>query len=212
MQANKPQEERRQYQQQYDKIRCSECGRQQIVRRSIEGSEERFDSSLNGNSSMIPAFRASDTTCEASGYQEQATVDTLALSSATTLDVGNEQPLETQEATWTLCAILLPIGSNSNPLRYYMIHVLGSMDTISQDNVSFILTGETIHRLAEYYNAACINPAQQQRFLTSLHAYRYLASHNEVLDAIESDGNGEFKGSQSDAAKQEILGIFDILD
>ena len=210
IQANKPQEEKRRYQQQYDKVRCPECGRQHTVRRSIEGSGELLDSSLNGNSDIIPAFGASDTVCEAPGYQEQAAA--LALSSATTLDVGTEQPLETQGATWTLCAVLLPIGNNSNPLRYYMIHVLGSMDTISQDTVSFNLTGETIHRLAEYYNAVCIHPAQQQRFLISLHAYRYLASYNEVLDAIESDGNGEFKGTQSDTAKQGILGLFDILD
>lgn len=159
---------------------------------------------------MDPPFGAFDTACKASGYQGQATVDPLALSSAATLDVGNEQPFETHEATWTLCAVLLP--NNSNPLRYYMIHVLGLMDTVSQETVSFILTGETIHRLAEYYNAFCINPAQQQRFLMSLHAYRYLAGHDEVLDAIESNGNGEFKGNQSDAAKQGILGLFDILD
>ncbi len=228
MQINKPQEEKRLYQQKYDKTRCSECGRQRIVARSLEdgASGELFDYSPNGMSNifaqfscMDPLFRASDTTCEVPGYQEQTTVeDTLALSSvdssATSLD-GRNSPsylVETQEAIWTLCALLLPIGNSSNPLRYYMIHVLGVMDTISRETVSFTLTGETIYRLAEYYNTVCINPAQQQQFLGSIHAYRYFAGHDEVLDAIESDGNGEFKGEQSDAVKKDILNFLDMLD
>lgn len=225
MQTNKPQEEKRRYQQKYDKTRCSECGRRQTVVRSIEdgASGELFDSSPNDMSDIFAQTSCmdplSDRTCEAPGYQDQATVeDALALSSvdspATSLYGRNDLSylVESQEAIWTLCALLLPIGNGSNPLRYYMIHVLGIMDTISQETVSFTLTGETIYRLAEYHDTVCINVAQKQKFLRSIHAYRYFAGHDEVLDAIESDGNGEFKGEQSDAVKKDILNFLDMLD
>lgn len=145
--------------------------------------------------------------------------------------------LSQPSAIWTLCGIFLPrapeseLLKDSNPLmeavhnwqmvpvEAYVVHV----DMVSQNEIAFKLTPETIESLVEYHKdvhsvdmkATTFNWSEKEVQLKKLHEdfvqacnrYVYRTSAT-ALEGLEEDGAGELLCGRSDEVKNAIMGMF----
>ena len=140
-------------------------------------------------------------------------------------------------AIWTLCSIMLPKAPDSelrkdpNPLveamfNYQLIHVeayVVHVDMVSQHEVAFKLTPETIDALIEYHKdifsvdaaASVWNWAEkevqlkklQEEFVQAVNRFVFRTSVR-ALEGLEEDGAGELLDGRSDDVKNAINGLF----
>jgi hypothetical protein len=140
-------------------------------------------------------------------------------------------------AIWTLCSIMLPKAPDSelrkdpNPLieamfNYQLIHIeayVVHVDMVSQHEVAFKLTPETIDALIEYHkdifsvdaSANVWNWAEkevqlkklQEEFVQAVNRFVFRTSVR-ALEGLEEDGAGELLDGRSDDVKNAINGLF----
>ena len=147
------------------------------------------------------------------------------------------ETLSSPSAIWTLCSIILPKAPESelrkdpNPLvealfnfqilyiEAYVVHV----DMVSQNEVSFKLTPETIESLVEHHkDVHSVDTAAssyswsekeaqlkklQEDFVQAANRFVYRTSVT-ALEGLEEEGAGELLGGRSDEVKSAILGLF----
>ncbi|KAG8534121.1 uncharacterized protein KY384_000965 [Bacidia gigantensis] len=145
--------------------------------------------------------------------------------------------LSSPSAIWTLCTLFLQrapsdeLVKDDNPLveavfnfqmvsiEAYVVHV----DMVSQNEVAFKLTSETIESLIEYHKDIhtvdakndTINWSEKDTQVKKLHedfvqainkfVYR---TNSMVLDGLEEDGAGELLCGRADEVKTAIMGLF----
>ncbi|KAL2373146.1 hypothetical protein RJ035_003447 [Blastomyces gilchristii] len=147
------------------------------------------------------------------------------------------ETLSSPNAIWTLCSIMLPkapeseLRQDDNPLvealfNYQLLHMeayVVHVDMVSQNEVAFKLTPETIESLVEYHkdiysvDTAAKNwnwPEKevqlkklQQEFVQAANRFVYRTSAT-ALEGMEEGGAGELLCGRSDEAKAAILGLF----
>lgn len=147
------------------------------------------------------------------------------------------ETLSSQHAIWTLCSITLPKAPDSelrkdeNPLvealfSYEMIHIeayVVHVDMVSQNEVAFKLTPETIETLVDFHkdifsvDAAASTwdwsdkDAQLQKlqdeFVQAANKFVYRTSA-QALEGLEEDGAGELLCGRSEEAKAMIISLF----
>ncbi|KAF9895369.1 hypothetical protein FE257_000274 [Aspergillus nanangensis] len=147
------------------------------------------------------------------------------------------ETLSSPNAIWTLCSIMFPkapeseLRKDENPLvealfNYQMIHMeayVVHVDMVSQNEVAFKLTPETIEALVEYHkdiysvdNAANTwdwsdKDSQlkklQDEFVQAANKFVYRASV-QALEGLEEDGAGELLAGRSEDAKTAIANLF----
>ncbi|EEH05000.1 conserved hypothetical protein [Histoplasma capsulatum G186AR] len=147
------------------------------------------------------------------------------------------ETLSSPNAIWTLCSIMLPkapeseLRQDDNPLvealyNYQLLHVeayVVHVDMVSQNEVAFKLTPETIESLVEYHKdiysvdtaANTWNWSEkeiqlkklQEEFVQAANRFVYRTSAT-ALEGMEEDGAGELLCGRSDEAKAAILGLF----
>jgi len=147
------------------------------------------------------------------------------------------ETLSSPSAIWTLCSIMLPkapdseLRKDSNPLiealfNYQLIHIeayVVHVDMVSQNEVAFKLTPETIESLVEYHKdiysvdtaASTWNWSEKEIQLKKLQddfvqaANRFVYRTNAIaLEGLEEDGAGELLCGRSDEVKNAIMGLF----
>lgn len=147
------------------------------------------------------------------------------------------ETLSAPSAIWTLCSIMLPkapdseLRKDSNPLiealfNYQLIHIeayVVHVDMVSQNEVAFKLTPETIEALVEYHKdiysvdtaANTWNWSEKEIQLKKLQedfvqaANRFVYRTNAIaLEGLEEDGAGELLCGRSDEVKNAIMGLF----
>lgn len=140
-------------------------------------------------------------------------------------------------AIWTLASLMLPKAPDSelkrdeNPLveaifNYQLIHVeayVVHIDMVSQNEVAFKLTQDTIDALVEYHKdiysvdaaASTWNWSEKDVQVKKLHddfvqaVNRYVyRTHVRALEGLEDDGAGELLEGRSDEVKTAIMGLF----
>ncbi|MCJ1312476.1 hypothetical protein MMC25_006150 [Agyrium rufum] len=145
--------------------------------------------------------------------------------------------LSTPTAIWTLCSIMFPKApeseyiSDPNPLvealhNYQLIQVeayVVHVDMVSQNEVAFKLTPETIESLVEYHkdvfsvdeSANTWSWAEKEVHLKKLQedfvqaANKYVYRTNAMaLEGLEEDGAGELLCGRSEEVKNAILGLY----
>ncbi|EEP77191.1 conserved hypothetical protein [Uncinocarpus reesii 1704] len=147
------------------------------------------------------------------------------------------ETLSSTNALWNLCSIMLPkapeseLPKDDNPLvealfnyqlshmEAYVVHV----DMVSQNEVAFKLTPETIETLVDYHKdvfsadtaASTWDWAEKEIQLKKLHEEFVQAANRFVfrtgvhaLEGMEEEGAGELIGGRSDDAKAAIMGLF----
>lgn len=147
------------------------------------------------------------------------------------------ETLSSSSAIWTLCSVMLPkapdaeLRKDSNPLiealfnyqllsiEAYVVHV----DMVSQNEVAFKLTPETIEALVEYHkdvhsvdtSASTWNWSEKEVQLKKLQedfvqaANRFVYRTNATaLEGLEEDGAGELLTGRSEEVKAAIMGLF----
>lgn len=147
------------------------------------------------------------------------------------------ETLSSPNAIWTLCSLMFPkapdaeLRKDENPLvdamfNYQMIHIeayVVHVDMVSQNEVAFKLTPETIDSLIEFHkdifsvdSAASIwdwpeKKTQleklQEEFVQSANKFIY-RTKVQALEGLEEDGAGELLGGRSEDAKAAILSLF----
>ncbi|ODH50581.1 hypothetical protein GX48_03263 [Paracoccidioides brasiliensis] len=147
------------------------------------------------------------------------------------------ETLSSSNAIWTLCSIMLPkapeseLRQDENLLvealfNYQLVHMeayVVHIDLVSQNEVAFKLTPETIELLVEYHKdiysvdsaAKTWNWSEkeiqlkklQEEFVQAANRFVYRASAT-ALEGMEEDGAGELLCGRSDEAKAAILGLF----
>lgn len=141
-------------------------------------------------------------------------------------------------AIWTLCSIMLPKAPDSelrkdhqNPLieamfNYQLIHIeayVVHVDMVSQHEVAFKLTPETIEALIEYHkdiysvdvSASTWNWAEkevqlkklQEEFVQAVNRYVFRTGVR-ALEGLEEDGAGELLEGRGEDVKNAIMGLF----
>ncbi|MCJ1284248.1 hypothetical protein MMC26_003579 [Xylographa opegraphella] len=147
------------------------------------------------------------------------------------------ETLSAPTAIWTLCSIMLPKAPDSelrkdeNPLiealfNYQLIHVeayVVHVDMVSQNEVAFKLTPETIESLVEYHkdiysvdtSASTWNWSEKEVQLKKLQedfvqaANKFVYRTNAIaLEGLEEDGAGELLSGGSEEVKSAIMGLF----
>ncbi|KAI1912252.1 hypothetical protein LOZ61_003414 [Ophidiomyces ophidiicola] len=147
------------------------------------------------------------------------------------------ETLSSTNALWVLCSIMLPkapeseLPKDDNPLvealyNYQILHVeayVVHVDMVSQNEVAFKLTPETIEALVDYHKdvysvdtAACTwDWAEKEIQLKKLQDEFVQAANRfvfrtgvHVLEGMEDEGAGELLGGRSDDAKAAIMGLF----
>lgn len=147
------------------------------------------------------------------------------------------ETLSSPSAIWTLCSITLPkapdseLRRDSNPLieaisNYQFIHIeayVVHVDMVSQNEVAFKLTPETIDSLVEYHKdvhsadtfASTWDWSEKEVQLKKLQADFVQAANKYVyrtnalaLEGLEEDGAGELLCGRSEEVKSAILGLF----
>ena len=147
------------------------------------------------------------------------------------------ETLSAPTAIWTLCSLMLPkapdaeLIKDDNPLieavfnykmvtiEAYIVHV----DMVSQNEVAFKLTPETIEALVEYHkevhskdtSASTWNWSEkevqlkklQEDFVQAANKYVYRTSAM-ALEGLEEDGAGELLCGRSEEVKTAIMGLF----
>ncbi|OJJ60194.1 hypothetical protein ASPSYDRAFT_932959 [Aspergillus sydowii CBS 593.65] len=147
------------------------------------------------------------------------------------------ETLSSTNAIWTLCSVMFPkapeaeLRKDENPLvealfNYQMIHVeayVVHVDMVSQNEVAFKLTPETIESLVEYHkDIYSVDTAAntwdwaekdnqlkklQEEFVQAANKFVYRTSA-QALEGLEEDGAGELLGGRSDDAKGAISALF----
>lgn len=141
------------------------------------------------------------------------------------------------KAIWTLACLMLPKAPDSELLKsedalveamsnYQLVHVhayVVHIDMISEQEVSFKLTPESISALITYHrDIYCVDIAtntwvwsEKDAQLKKLHAdfvaatNRYVfRSHVKALEGMEDDGAGELLEGRSEEVKNAILALF----
>ncbi|KAI9736674.1 MAG: hypothetical protein M1834_000878 [Cirrosporium novae-zelandiae] len=147
------------------------------------------------------------------------------------------ETLSGPNAIWTLCSIMLPKAPDSelrkdeNPLvealfNYQLIHVeayVVHVDMVSQNEVAFKLTPETIESLVDYHKdifsvdtaANTWNWSEkepqlkklQEEFVQAANRFVYRTAAT-ALEGLEEDGAGELLSGRSEEVKNAIMGLF----
>ncbi|RAO64352.1 uncharacterized protein BHQ10_000364 [Talaromyces amestolkiae] len=147
------------------------------------------------------------------------------------------ETLSSPNAIWTLCSLMFPKAPDSelqkdeNPLveamfNYQMIHIeayVVHVDMVSQNEVAFKLTPETIESLVDFHKdifsvdtaASTWDWPEKETQLKKLQA-EFVQSANkfiyrtkvQALEGMEEDGAGELLGGRSEDAKTAILNLF----
>ncbi|KAL2000628.1 hypothetical protein VTN02DRAFT_2843 [Thermoascus thermophilus] len=147
------------------------------------------------------------------------------------------ETLSSPNAIWTLCSIMFPkapdadLCKDENPLveaifNYQMIHVeayVVHVDMVSQNEVAFKLTPETIEALVEFHKDvysvdAAANTWEwsekdaqlkklQEEFVQAANKFVY-RTNVQALEGLEEDGAGELLCGRSEEAKAAIMGLF----
>ncbi|KAL2802108.1 hypothetical protein BJX63DRAFT_441392 [Aspergillus granulosus] len=147
------------------------------------------------------------------------------------------EKLSSPNAIWTLCSIMFPKATKSEPkkdenplvgalfsheiihMEAYVVHV----DMVSQHEVAFKLTPETIKELVDYHKEVYLVdiatntkdwPERDNR-LRKLHDEFIQAANKfvfradvQALEGLDEDGAGELLGGRSVTAKMAILSLF----
>ncbi|RMZ83073.1 hypothetical protein DV738_g1287, partial [Chaetothyriales sp. CBS 135597] len=147
------------------------------------------------------------------------------------------ETLSSPNAIWSLCSIMLPkepeakLRKDSNPLvealfNYQLLHVeayVVHIDMVSQNEVAFKLTQDTIDALVEYHkDIYSIDTAAntwswsekdqqlkklQEEFVQAANKFVYRASAL-ALEGMEEDGAGELLCGRSDEVRNAIMNLF----
>jgi hypothetical protein len=147
------------------------------------------------------------------------------------------ETLSGPNAIWSLCSIMVPkapdseLRRDSNPLveaifNYQVIHVeayVVHVDMVSQHEVAFKLTAETIEALTEYHKdiysidiAATTydwpeKDAQvkklQDQFVQAVNRYVFRTG-DHALEGMEEEGAGELLEGRGEDVKSAIMGLF----
>lgn len=147
------------------------------------------------------------------------------------------ETLSSPNAIWTLCSMTFPKAPDSelrkddNPLveaifNYQMVHIeayVVHVDMVSQNEVAFKLTPETIESLVDFHkdvysvdSAAALwdwseKESQlkklQEEFVQAANKFVYRTSV-QALEGLEEDGAGELLGGRSEDAKTAISSLF----
>lgn len=146
--------------------------------------------------------------------------------------------LSSTNAIWNLCSIMVPKTPESqepseedrprcDPMfNYHLIHIeayVVHVDMVSQQEVAFKLTPETIESLVDYHrDIYSVDTAAntwdwpekeiqlkklQEDFVQAANKFVYRASAT-VLEGMEEEGAGELLAGRSEDAKAAILGLF----
>jgi hypothetical protein len=147
------------------------------------------------------------------------------------------ETLSSPNAIWTLCSLMLSKGpdselrKDSNPLiealfNYQLIHIeayVVHVDMVSQNEVAFKLTPETIETLVEYHKEIfSIDTAAktwtwsekeiqlkklQEEFVQAANKFIY-RTNATALEGLEEDGAGELLSGRSDEVRTAIMNLF----
>lgn len=147
------------------------------------------------------------------------------------------ETLSSSSAIWTLCSLSLPKAPESdlkrdeNPLiealfNYQMIHIeayVVHVDMVSQNEVAFKLTPETIEALVDFHKDiysvdAAANTWDwsgkehqlkklQEEFVQAANKFVY-RTYAQALEGLEEDGAGELLCGRSEDAKAAIMSLF----
>lgn len=147
------------------------------------------------------------------------------------------ETLSGPNAMWSLCSIMLPkapeseLRKDSNPLveglfNYQLLHVeayVVHVDLVSQNEVAFKLTSETIDLLIEYHKDVYSKDTAantwtwsekdqqlkklQEEFVQAANKFVYRTSAL-VLEGLEEDGAGELLCGRSDEVRNAVMNLF----
>lgn len=147
------------------------------------------------------------------------------------------ETLSAPNAIWTLCSLMLAKAPNAdlrkdaNPLiealfNYQLVHIeayVVLVDMVSQNEVAFKLTPETIEALVDYHrDVFSIDTAAntwtwsekeiqlkklQEEFVQAANKFIYRTSAT-ALEGLEEDGAGELLSGRSDEVRQAIMNLF----
>jgi hypothetical protein len=147
------------------------------------------------------------------------------------------ETLSSPNAIWSLCSIMLPkapdseLRKDSNPLiealfNYQLVHIeayVVHIDMVSQNEVAFKLTQDTIDSLVEYHkevfsidtaaNTWAWNDKEQQlkklqeEFVQAANKFVYRTGAL-ALEGMEEDGAGELLCGRSDEVRTAITNLF----
>jgi len=147
------------------------------------------------------------------------------------------ETLSGPNAMWSLCSIMVPkapdseLRKDNNPLvealfNYQLIHIeayVVHVDMVSQHEVAFKLTPETIEALIEYHkdiysvdvSASTWEWAEKEQQLKKLQdgfvqaVNRYVFRTGvKALEGLEEDGAGELLEGRGEDVKSAIMGLF----
>lgn len=146
------------------------------------------------------------------------------------------ETLSSPNAIWTLCSMMFPkapdaeLRKDENPLmeafNYQMIHIeayVVHVDMVSQNEVAFKLTPETIEALVDFHwDIYCANASAntwdwpekgkqlkklQEEFNHAANRFVY-RTNAHALEGLEEDGAGELLGGRSEEAKTAVSNLF----
>ncbi|PWY72416.1 hypothetical protein BO70DRAFT_373481 [Aspergillus heteromorphus CBS 117.55] len=146
------------------------------------------------------------------------------------------ETLSSSNAIWTLCSMMFPkapdvdLRKDDNPLmeafNYQMIHMeayVVHVDMVSQNEVAFKLTPETIEALVDYHkDIYSVDTAAntwdwpdktgqlkklQEEFVQAANKFVYRTAA-VALEGLEEDGAGELLDGRSEDAKAAISSLF----
>ncbi|KAL9619641.1 MAG: hypothetical protein Q9160_005747 [Pyrenula sp. 1 TL-2023] len=146
------------------------------------------------------------------------------------------ETLSSPNAIWTLCSLMLPkapdaeLRKDENPLiealfNYQLIHVEAycvHVDMVSQSEVVFKLTSDTIESLIEYHkDIFSVDTAAntwdwpekevqlkklQEEFVQAANKFVF-RTHVSALEGLEEDGAGELLAGKSEEVRGAIMGL-----
>lgn len=147
------------------------------------------------------------------------------------------ETLSSKNAIWTLCSIMFPkapdadLRKDDNPLvealfNYQLIHMeayVVHVDMVSQNEVAFKLTPETIESLVEFHKEIySVDTAAntwnwtekdiqlkklQEEFVQAANKFVY-RTNAQALEGMEEEGAGELLCGRSEEARAAIMGLF----
>lgn len=147
------------------------------------------------------------------------------------------ETLSSPSAIWTLASIMVPkapdadLKKDSNPLveaifNYQVIHIeayVVHVDMVSQNEIAFKLTQDTIDSLIEYHreiycvdiSATTWNWSEKEHqlkkikddFVQAVNRFVY-RTHVRALEGLEDDGAGELLEGRSEEVKNSIMALF----
>jgi len=147
------------------------------------------------------------------------------------------ETLSSPNAIWSLCSLMVPkapmkeLREDSNPLvqalfNYQLIHVdayVVHIDMVSQNEVAFKLTTDTIESLVDYHKEVfSVDTAEntwewsekeqqlkklQEEFVQAANKFVYRTSAL-ALEGMEEDGAGELLCGRSEEVRAAILGLY----